>query len=87
MIIHWCWRSLPIFINAHVSIWTGKLGDIEEDVFPILSRMPRRPLSISRGTGRIILLVKSLDVRTITCGYGGLQKLAGVKWEFDGSPF
>ena len=87
VIIHWCRRRLPVFINAHVYICVRKLGDIEEEVYPILSGMPGRPLSISRCIGRTIVLVKSLDVRMITCGCGGLQKSVGVKWEFDGSPF
>ena len=52
-----------------------------------MSRMPGRLLSISIGIGRTIVLAESLYVRTITCGCGGLHKLVGVKWEFDGSPF
>ena len=35
VIIHWCRRSLPVFIDAHVSIWAIKLGDIEEEICPI----------------------------------------------------
>ena len=79
VIIHWCIRRLQIFINAHVYIWARKLGDIEEEVCPILSRMPGRLLLISRGIWRTIVLAKSLYIRTMTCGCGGLQKLVGVK--------
>ena len=72
VIIHWCRMRLPVFIDAHVYIWARNLGDIEEDFCPFLSRMPRSPLSISRGIGRTLVLVNSLVVRTITCGCGGL---------------
>ena len=75
VIIHWCRRRLPVFIDAHVSIWARKLGDIEDEICPILSRMPGKLLLILRGIGHIIVLVKSLAVRTITCGCGGLQEL------------
>ena len=87
VIIHWCRRRFPVFIYAHVSIWARKLGDIEEEVCQISIRMPGRPFSVSRGICRTIVLVNSLAVRTITCVCGGLHKLVGVKWEFDGSPF
>ena len=70
-----------------MSIWERKLGDIEEDVCPISSSMPGRPLLVSRGIGRIIVMVESLAVRMIICGCVGLQKLVGVKWSFNGSPF
>ena len=70
-----------------MSIWERELGDIEEEVCKISSRMPGRPLYILRGIVCTIILVKSLAVRTITCGCDGLQKLVGVKWEFDGSTF
>ena len=71
VIIHWCRRRLPVFIDAHVSIWARNLGDIEEEVCIISSRMPGRTLSISGGIGRTIVLAKSLDVRNITCRCGG----------------
>ena len=56
-----------------------KLGDIEEEVCPISIRIPGRPLSISRGIGRTIVMLGGLSVRRITCGCGGLHKLVGVK--------
>ena len=87
VIIHWCRRRLPVLINAHVYICVRKLGDIEEEACPISSRMPGRPLSISRGIGRAIVLMKSFSVKKIPCGCGGLHTFLGVKWEFDGSPF
>ena len=78
---------MSVFINVHVYICVRKLGDIEEEACPILSRMTGRPLSISRGIGRAIVPMKSFSVKTIPCGCGVIQKLLGVKWEFDGSPF
>ena len=87
MIIHSFRRRLPVLIDAHVSIWARKLGDIEEDVFPISIRMTGMLLSISRGIGRKIVPMKSLAVSTITCGCGGLKKLVGVKWDFERIPF
>ena len=79
MIIHLCRSKFSVFIDVHVSIWERKLGDIEEEVYPILSGMPGRPLSISRCIGRTIVLVKILAVSTITCGCVGLQKLVVLK--------
>ena len=87
LIIHWCRRRFSVFINAHVYIWVRTLGNIEEEFCTILIRIPGRPLSILRGIGRTIILVNILSVRMITCGCDGLQKLVGVKWEFDISPF
>ena len=87
VIIHWCRRRFPVLINAHVYICVRKLGDIEEEVCPISSRTTGRPLSISRGIGRAIVLMKSFFVNTIPCGCGVMHTLVGVKWEFDGSPF
>ena len=78
---------MPVLINAHVSMWERQLGDIEEEVCPIPSRMSRGSLSISRRIECTILLVESLAIRTIPCGCGDLQKLVDVKWEFDGSQF
>ena len=87
VIIYWCRRGLTVFIYAHVSIWARKLGDIEEELYPIYIRMSGRLLSISRDIVHTIVLVNILAVRAITCGCCGLQKLVGVKWEFDGIPF
>ena len=87
VMIHWCRKRLTIFIDAHVSIWAVKLGDIEEEVCPISIKMHGGPLSISRVIGRTIVLVQNFSVRTIICSCGGLQKLEGVKWEFYRSPF
>ena len=58
VITHWCRRRLPVLINVHVSIWSRKLGDIEEEVCLILSSIPGRPLAVLRGIRRTIVLVK-----------------------------